>query len=187
MCRWRSKAGCICQRPVYRCAASRDCLRRHLRSEELDDFVPFDDAKSVNSKYVCLFDPAGWKQQYWCECFYRYHLWCVQAQDSAWHRGNKEDFYNRVTSKWLPVMWYMDPPRCWYMPQGGVNGFTLDPSVGEWTLSHPDIKCPDSGKMYSVNHGNFSSMKKEKTISLPARIRIKQTADRTHSGISAVW
>jgi fructose-1,6-bisphosphatase I len=37
----------------------------------------------------------------------------------------------------------------------GVNGFTLDPSIGEFTLSHPDIKCPDWGKIYSVNHGHF--------------------------------
>ncbi|MFZ1260668.1 MAG: class 1 fructose-bisphosphatase, partial [Chitinophagaceae bacterium] len=42
-----------------------------------------------------------------------------------------------------------------YATRRGVNGFTLDPSIGEWTLSHPDIKCPDTGKIYSVNHGNF--------------------------------
>jgi fructose-1,6-bisphosphatase I len=36
-----------------------------------------------------------------------------------------------------------------------VNGFTLDSSIGEWTLSHPDIKCPEKGKIYSVNQGNF--------------------------------
>ncbi len=41
------------------------------------------------------------------------------------------------------------------MKGGSVNGFTLDPSIGEWTLSHPNIKCPDAGKVYSVNHGNF--------------------------------
>jgi fructose-1,6-bisphosphatase I len=42
-----------------------------------------------------------------------------------------------------------------YATRRGVNGFTLDPSIGEFTLSHPDIKCPDTGKIYSVNHGNF--------------------------------
>jgi fructose-1,6-bisphosphatase I len=42
-----------------------------------------------------------------------------------------------------------------YATRRGVNGFTLDPSIGEFTLSHPDIKCPPTGKMYSVNHGNF--------------------------------
>jgi fructose-1,6-bisphosphatase I len=36
----------------------------------------------------------------------------------------------------------------------GVHGFTLDPSVGEFFLSHPDIKIPERAKYYSVNEGN---------------------------------
>jgi fructose-1,6-bisphosphatase I len=35
----------------------------------------------------------------------------------------------------------------------GVHGFTLDPTVGEFLLSHPDIKIPEQGKIYSVNEG----------------------------------
>jgi fructose-1,6-bisphosphatase I len=42
-----------------------------------------------------------------------------------------------------------------YATRRGVNGFTLDPSIGEFTLSHPDIKCPHTGNIYSVNHGHF--------------------------------
>ena len=42
-----------------------------------------------------------------------------------------------------------------YATRRGVNGFTLDQSIGEFSLSHPDIKCPEFGKIYSVNHGNF--------------------------------
>ncbi|KAM1005649.1 hypothetical protein FF1_002549 [Malus domestica] len=36
----------------------------------------------------------------------------------------------------------------------GVHGFTLDPSLGEFILTHPDIKIPKKGKIYSVNEGN---------------------------------
>ncbi|MBA0738104.1 hypothetical protein Gogos_011514 [Gossypium gossypioides] len=36
----------------------------------------------------------------------------------------------------------------------GVNGFTLDPSLGEFILTHPDIRIPKKGKIYSVNEGN---------------------------------
>ncbi|KQK10761.1 fructose-1,6-bisphosphatase, cytosolic [Brachypodium distachyon] len=36
----------------------------------------------------------------------------------------------------------------------GVNGFTLDPSLGEFIMTHPDIKIPPKGKIYSVNEGN---------------------------------
>jgi fructose-1,6-bisphosphatase I len=43
-----------------------------------------------------------------------------------------------------------------YTTGRGVNGFTLDPSVGEFLLSHPDIKTPDRGKIYSVNEAYWS-------------------------------
>lgn len=36
----------------------------------------------------------------------------------------------------------------------GVNGFTLDPSVGSFLLSHPNIKIPQKGNIYSVNEAN---------------------------------
>ncbi|KAJ8504044.1 hypothetical protein OPV22_004930 [Ensete ventricosum] len=36
----------------------------------------------------------------------------------------------------------------------GVNGSTLDPSLGEFILTHPDIKIPKKGKIYSANEGN---------------------------------
>jgi fructose-1,6-bisphosphatase I len=37
---------------------------------------------------------------------------------------------------------------------GEVNGFTLDPSLGEFLLTHPNIKIPKKGKIYSLNEGN---------------------------------
>ena len=41
-----------------------------------------------------------------------------------------------------------------YSSGSGVHGFTLDPTLGEFFLSHPDIKIPDRGSTYSVNEGN---------------------------------
>lgn len=38
----------------------------------------------------------------------------------------------------------------------GVHGFTLDPSVGEFYLSHPEIRIPERSKYFSVNEGNYS-------------------------------
>ena len=38
----------------------------------------------------------------------------------------------------------------------GVHGFTLEPSVGEFYLSHPEIRIPERSKYFSVNEGNFS-------------------------------
>jgi fructose-1,6-bisphosphatase I len=42
-----------------------------------------------------------------------------------------------------------------YTTGHGVNGFTLDPTIGEFCLSHPNITSPKSGRMYSVNEGNY--------------------------------
>jgi fructose-1,6-bisphosphatase I len=41
-----------------------------------------------------------------------------------------------------------------YATRLGVNGFTLEPSIGEFCLSHPNMKCPENGKIYSLNQGN---------------------------------
>jgi fructose-1,6-bisphosphatase I len=42
-----------------------------------------------------------------------------------------------------------------YTTGNGVNGFTLDPSIGEFCLSHPDMKIPEDGAIYSINEGNY--------------------------------
>ena len=44
-----------------------------------------------------------------------------------------------------------------YTTGNGVNGFTLDPSIGEFLLSHPNIRTPEMGRMYSINEGNYNS------------------------------
>lgn len=42
-----------------------------------------------------------------------------------------------------------------YSYGNGVNGFTLDPSIGSFILSHPNIKVPESKSIYSINEGNY--------------------------------
>jgi fructose-1,6-bisphosphatase I len=42
-----------------------------------------------------------------------------------------------------------------YTAGNGVHGFTLDPAFGEYLLSHPNIKIPKKGKIYSINEGNY--------------------------------
>ncbi|HXX92330.1 MAG TPA: class 1 fructose-bisphosphatase [Planctomycetota bacterium] len=44
-----------------------------------------------------------------------------------------------------------------YTTGKGVHGFTLDPTVGEFLLSHPDIRIPSRGKTYSINEGNAAA------------------------------
>lgn len=44
-----------------------------------------------------------------------------------------------------------------YTTGAGVNGFTLDPSLGEYVLSHSNMRIPEDGKIYSINEGSFAS------------------------------
>ena len=42
-----------------------------------------------------------------------------------------------------------------YTTGHGVNGFTLNPAIGSFYLSHPNMKFPENGNIYSVNEGNY--------------------------------
>ena len=42
-----------------------------------------------------------------------------------------------------------------YTTGQGVNGFTLDPSIGCFCLSHPKMQIPEQGYTYSINEGNY--------------------------------
>jgi fructose-1,6-bisphosphatase I len=44
-----------------------------------------------------------------------------------------------------------------YTTGHGVNGFTYEPTLGEYFLSHPDMQIPEDGKIYSVNEGSYNS------------------------------
>jgi fructose-1,6-bisphosphatase I len=47
-----------------------------------------------------------------------------------------------------------------YTTGAGVHGFTLDPTIGEFVLSHPDIRIPETGRYYSVNESYFGRWSK---------------------------
>ncbi len=50
-----------------------------------------------------------------------------------------------------------------YSAGNGVNGFTLDPAIGSFLLSHPNIKTPEKGSIYSINEG-YESFFEESTV-----------------------
>ena len=127
-----------------------------IGSEEISDFIAFDDDVSKNSKYVCLFDPLDGSGN-------------IDVNVSI---GTIFGVYRRITPRGSVVTRedFLQPGRAQvaagyivygsstmlvYATRRGVNGFTLDPSIGEFCLSHPNIKCPESGRIYSINHGNF--------------------------------
>lgn len=69
---------------------------------------------------------------------------------------NQEDVLQRGTAQVAAgYILYGSSTMLVYTTGHGVNAFTLDPSIGDFLLSHPDIKIPDDGKIYSVNEGNY--------------------------------
>ena len=127
-----------------------------IGSEELDDIVVFDDEVSNNSKYVCLFDPLDGSSNIDVNVSIGTIFSVYRRVSELGKPVRKEDFLqpgNQQVAAGYVI--YGSSTMMVYATRRGVNGFTLDPSIGEFCLSHPDIKCPEWGKMYSVNHGNF--------------------------------
>ncbi len=58
----------------------------------------------------------------------------------------------------------------------GVNGFTYEPSLGEFFLSHPSMITPDSGKIYSINEGNFNKFDRSIQEYIKYCMRMEMTA-----------
>lgn len=127
-----------------------------IASEELDDFIAFDDDISRNSKYVCLFDPLDGSGNIDVNVSIGTIFAIYRRTSLKGKLVNLDDFLQpgieQIAAGYIV---YGSSTMLVYATRRGVNGFTLDPSIGEFCLSHPDIKCPDNGKIYSVNHGNF--------------------------------
>jgi fructose-1,6-bisphosphatase I len=127
-----------------------------IASEELDDFVAFDDDISKNSKYVCLFDPLDGSGNIDVNVSIGTIFAVYRRVSPRGTLATREDFLQKGRNQVAAgYMVYGSSTMMVYATKRGVNGFTLDQSIGEFCLSHPNIKCPDRGKFYSVNHGNF--------------------------------
>lgn len=127
-----------------------------IASEELDEFVAFDDAVSRNSKYVCLFDPLDGSGNIDVNVSIGTIFGIYRRVTPKGDKASREDFLQQgIKQVAAGYIVYGSSTMLVYATRRGVNGFTLDPSIGEFTLSHPDIRCPEWGNIYSVNHGNF--------------------------------
>jgi fructose-1,6-bisphosphatase I len=127
-----------------------------IGSEELDDFVVFDDEVSNNSKYVVQFDPLDGSGNIDVNISIGTIFSVYRRISEVGKPCTKEDFLqagNRQVA--AGYMIYGSSTMFVYATKLGVNGFTLDPAIGEFCLSHPNIKCPPRGNVYSVNHGHF--------------------------------
>ncbi len=127
-----------------------------IGSEELDDITIFNDEISNNAKYIVLIDPLDGSSNIDVNISIGTIFSVYRRVSEKGKPCTKEDFLqkgrNQVAAGYIV---YGTSTMLVYATRRGVNGFTLDPSIGEFCLSHPDIKCPEKGTIYSVNHGNF--------------------------------
>lgn len=128
-----------------------------IASEENDDFITVQgkDA-SHNNKYVVLMDPLDGSSN-------------IDVNVSV---GTIFSVYRRITPMGTPVtledflqpgvnqvaagyVIYGTSTMLVYTTGHGVNGFTLNPAIGTFYLSHPNMKYTPDGKIYSINEGNY--------------------------------
>lgn len=127
-----------------------------IGSEENEDVIPVANAQSRNARYAVLMDPLDGSSN-------------IDVNVSV---GTIFSIYERVTPKGQPgtmqdclqkgvqqiaagYVIYGSSTMIVYSTGHGVNGFTLDPSIGEFLLSHPNIKVPEKCNIYSLNEGNY--------------------------------
>jgi fructose-1,6-bisphosphatase I len=133
-----------------------------VASEERDDFIAFDEALSSQSKYVCVMDPLDGSSNIDVNVSIGTIFGIYRRVSPIGTVCTLEDFLQKGQQQVAAgYIIYGSSTMLVYATRRGVNGFTLDPSIGEFTLSHPNILSPQSGKTYSINHGNFVQYQKE--------------------------
>jgi fructose-1,6-bisphosphatase I len=128
-----------------------------VASEEEDDFVTIRGKEGTNeNKYVILIDPLDGSSN-------------IDVNVSV---GTIFSIYKRITPVGTPVelkdflqpgnqqvaagyVVYGTSTMLVYTSGHGVNGFTLNPAIGTFYLSHPNFSFPEKGKIYSINEGNY--------------------------------
>lgn len=127
-----------------------------IASEEEEEFVKFEETKNLEGKYVVLIDPLDGSSNIDVNV-------SVGTIFSIYHRvspvGSKvteADFlqpgHQQVAAGYVI---YGSSTMMVYSTGSGVNGFTYDPTIGVFCLSHPNLQVPQDGSIYSVNEGNY--------------------------------
>ena len=129
-----------------------------IASEENDTYVPIEE--SVNAKYVVLFDPLDGSSNIDANVSIG-TIFAIYRRTSDKGTCQIEDFLqDGVEQVAAGYVIYGSSTMLVYTTGKGVNGFTLDPSIGEFCLSHPDIRIPDTLSYYSVNQASYADFNK---------------------------
>ena len=124
-------------------------------SEENDDVIPINSTISQEAKYIVCIDPLDGSSNIDVNVsvgtiFAIYRRLSEHGECKA-----EEALQSGREMVAAGYIIYGSSTMFVYSTGKGVNGFTLDPTIGEFCLSHPNMKIPENGKMYSINEGNY--------------------------------
>lgn len=125
-----------------------------MASEENEDVLKIPD-QYPKGKYVLLYDPLDGSANIDANVSIG-TIFSIYRRVTPSGHGTMQDClqpgYKQIGAGYVV---YGSSTMMVYTTGDGVHGFTLDPSIGEFLLSHEDIKIPRRGKIYSVNEGNY--------------------------------
>jgi len=127
-------------------------------SEEEVTFIPIKEIyedKVLHNKYVCHFDPLDGSSNIDANISIG-TIFSIYKRLSTHGPGTIEDCLQQgIKQIAAGYVVYGSSTILVYTAGKGVHGFTLDPSVGEFLLSHENMKIPKKSKIFSVNEGNY--------------------------------
>lgn len=127
-----------------------------MASEEIDDPIPIS-TRFPRGKYVLMFDPLDGSSNIDVTVSIGTIFSVLERITPSEQEPGLADClqpgYKQVAAGYII---YGSSTMFVYTSGNGVHGFTLDPTVGDFFLSHPNIRMPERGKVYSVNEGNRS-------------------------------
>lgn len=138
-----------------------DCLKNSgeccgIASEENEDYIPIPPVESKTSKYVVVFDPLDGSSNIDVNVSVGTIFGIYRRKTDPNGPCALEDFLQKGSELVAAgYVLYGTSTLLVYTTGRGVYGFTLDPTIGEFCLSHKDIKIPDRGNYYSVNQGYY--------------------------------
>ena len=134
--------------------ASGECCG--VASEENQNIITFTHEFAVNGKYIVCMDPLDGSSNIDANVSVGTIFSIYRRISERGNEANEHDFLQPGTSQVAAgYVIYGSSTMLVYTTGYGVNGFTLDPSLGEFCLSHKSIRHPQVGRIYSVNEGNY--------------------------------
>ncbi|MBC7001783.1 class 1 fructose-bisphosphatase [Photobacterium sp. BZF1] len=127
-----------------------------VASEEEDEAVTFNRELNRNAKYVVLMDPLDGSSNIDVNVSVGTIFSIYRRVSPVGTPPTQEDFLqpgNQQVAAGYII--YGSSTMLVYTTGNGVHGFTYDPSLGLFCLSHENLQTPEDGRIYSINEGNY--------------------------------